>query len=118
LKKSRPFPRLQAYKNEGEITIDTKTLTVTIILDGQVADTFKAKSMKQAWFAFHNPDKVEFEEFPYIEKRIQVYCSECGEFKDEKDTEFLNIEEDIQGADVLTFICPDCKTTQKSRRLG
>ena len=116
MKKSRPFPRLQAYKNEGEITIDTKTKTVTIIKDGEVAETFKAISLRQAWFAFHNPDKVEWP--IYFEKRIQVYCSECGEMKDEKDTEFLNIEEDIQGADVLTFTCPDCKTKQKSRRLG
>ena len=52
------------------------------------------------------------------ERIIQVYCSKCEEFKDENDTEFVNIEEDIQGADVLTFICPDCGTKQKSRRLG
>jgi lactate dehydrogenase-like 2-hydroxyacid dehydrogenase len=49
---------------------------------------------------------------------IKVYCSECQEQKDESKTEFVDIAEDIQGSDVLTFVCPDCKTTQKSRRYG
>jgi hypothetical protein len=31
---------------------------------------------------------------------------------------FINIEEDIQGADILTFECPHCKTQQKSKRFG
>tara|TARA_Y100000310_G_C20626084_1_gene785969 strand:+ start:130 stop:492 length:363 start_codon:yes stop_codon:yes gene_type:complete len=49
--------------------------------------------------------------------KIEVNCSKCGKI-DEADTEFVNIEEDFQGADVLTFICPDCHTEQKSRRFG
>lgn len=51
-------------------------------------------------------------------KVIRVYCTECKDWQDEKKVEFLNIEEDIQGADVLTFKCPGCGTTQKSRRYG
>jgi len=51
-------------------------------------------------------------------KLIKVYCTECKEWHDEKKVEFLDIEEDIQGADVMTFRCPDCGTRQKSRRYG
>ena len=49
--------------------------------------------------------------------RIQVRCSECG-WVDEDDTEFVNIEEDFQGADQLTFICNKCNTQSKSKRYG
>lgn len=50
-------------------------------------------------------------------KRIQVRCSECG-WIDEDRTEFINIEEDFQGADILTFKCPKCGKVRKSRRYG
>lgn len=49
-------------------------------------------------------------------RKVRVYCSKCGEWIDEKDTEFVDIEEDMQGADILTFICHGCMTLQKSRR--
>jgi uncharacterized Zn finger protein (UPF0148 family) len=49
---------------------------------------------------------------------IRVHCGKCKKWIPEKETKFLNIEEDIQGADVLTFECPECKTTQRSRRYG
>ncbi len=52
------------------------------------------------------------------EKKIQVNCSKCHLWLDEKEVIFMNIEEDIQGADILTFKCPKCKTEQKSRRFG
>ena len=52
------------------------------------------------------------------EKTIRVYCSKCREEMDEKSVEFLNIEEDIMGADLMTFKCPVCKTEQKSNRRG
>jgi len=52
------------------------------------------------------------------ERVIRVHCKKCLEWIDEKDTKFVDIEEDFQGADVLTFICPKCGTQQKSRRLG
>ena len=51
----------------------------------------------------------------YYEKKITVFCSKCGRI-DEKDTEFINIEEDFQGADKLTFRCKACKTVSTSRR--
>ena len=45
-----------------------------------------------------------------------VKCEECGEehwtFSDEVVTE--NIEEDIMGRDVLTFVCPKTGNTTKS----
>jgi len=48
-------------------------------------------------------------------RKPKVHCSNCPAFVNEDDVEFLNIEEDIQGVDVETFICPYCKTEQKSR---
>jgi len=56
-------------------------------------------------------------------RRIKVFCSnkECKEqvFEDElKIEQVLNIEEDMQGADVLTFECPTCGHISRSRRYG
>ena len=44
---------------------------------------------------------------------MYVQCS-CGNTHYGKDVETLNIEEDIQGCDVLTFKCPIKGTTEKS----
>jgi len=52
------------------------------------------------------------------EKVINVHCATCHRFVDEKLTTFINIEEDFQGADKLTFICPYCRKQQTSRRFG
>ena len=49
---------------------------------------------------------------------IEVFCTKCSEWVEEADTEFENIEEDFRGRDLLTFKCPDCKTSQQSYRLG
>lgn len=49
---------------------------------------------------------------------IKVNCSKCKQMVDEQDTTFVNIEEDFEGHDVLTFVCPICGTTQKSKRYG
>jgi len=49
-------------------------------------------------------------------KKIQVRCSYCEIWINEDKTEFVNIEEGMQGEDILTFICPDCGQTSKSRR--
>ena len=46
-----------------------------------------------------------------------IKCSKCG-WMDEDKVEFRNIEEDFQGADVLTFKCPICGGIEKSRRYG
>lgn len=51
-------------------------------------------------------------------RTIQVRCPECGETHDERKVQFENIEEDIQGRDVLTFVCPGCDKTVKSLRRG
>jgi 5-methylcytosine-specific restriction endonuclease McrA len=48
----------------------------------------------------------------------RVYCEQCHEKKDEDTTTFVNIAEDFQGYDELTFVCPDCHTEQTSRRYG
>jgi len=49
---------------------------------------------------------------------IYVRCCKCKKDMDELKTDIQGIEEDIQGKDVLTFICPICKTVQKSFRRG
>ena len=51
---------------------------------------------------------------------IYVRCNQCGEQYDEEKVEFVNIEEGMQGQDILTFKCPnpDCKGTSKSERRG
>lgn len=51
-------------------------------------------------------------------KKIKVNCSKCHKWIDEEKVIFMNIEEDFEGADMLTFKCPICKTEQKSRRFG
>jgi len=52
------------------------------------------------------------------EPTIVVVLSCDGTRIDEKTVEFLGIEEDIQGADILTFKCPRCGEQHKSRRYG
>jgi len=37
-----------------------------------------------------------------------VICPDCGNRWNAEEVEFINIEEDIQGYDVMTFICPEC----------
>jgi hypothetical protein len=50
-------------------------------------------------------------------RKITVVCKNCSRM-DEDATEFVDIEQGMQMEDILTFICPICKTTQKSRRFG
>lgn len=50
------------------------------------------------------------------EKIVTVLCFDCNERLDEKLVKFINIEEDMQGCDVLTFECPKCKKVQNSKR--
>lgn len=52
------------------------------------------------------------------ETPIKVYCSTCKEWVDERETEFVDIAEDIQGADQLTFRCKKCQQESTSRRIG
>ena len=49
---------------------------------------------------------------------MKVYCSECHEQKNVEKVKTIDIEEDMQGVDVLTFECLDCHTVQKSRIYG
>lgn len=56
-----------------------------------------------------------------IEKTIYVRLTCTGERLDEKKLpkgSFEDIEEDFFGADVVTFRCPKCGNTHKSRRYG
>jgi len=62
-------------------------------------------------------DGITMKKYKY-KKKVKVNCSKCHKWVDEDLTTFVDIEEDIQGADVLTFICPYCRTEQKSRRFG
>jgi hypothetical protein len=49
------------------------------------------------------------------QRKAKVHCSNCPAFVNQDETKFINIEEDTQGVDVLTFECPYCNTEQKSR---
>lgn len=64
----------------------------------------------------------EFEDFPTEdyepERNIDVYAECNGEFIPEEKTKFVDIEEDISGSDVITFICPICQEQHKSLRFG
>jgi len=51
-------------------------------------------------------------------KPIQVMCNNCEQEFDEDLVEFVDIEEDFMGRDILTFICPGCKQKARSFRLG
>ena len=48
----------------------------------------------------------------YEYRRPVVVVLPCNQERiPETDVEILNIEEDIQGRDLLTFICPNCEQT-------
>jgi hypothetical protein len=49
---------------------------------------------------------------------IKVRCDLCEAWYDERDVTFQDIEEDIQGADILMFVCPKGHRERKSRRIG
>jgi len=51
-------------------------------------------------------------------KEIKVWCGVCREWVDEDKTKFIDISEDPQGKDLLTFECPTCHTEQRSHRVG
>ena len=51
-----------------------------------------------------------------FEPTIHVNCTKCGMDYDEKTVEILDIEEGIQGEDILTFTCPEghpCKSVRR-----
>ena len=37
---------------------------------------------------------------------MKVHCPECGEDHDPAQVEFVGIEEDLYGRDLLTYVCP------------
>ena len=57
-------------------------------------------------------------EFTYSKPQPKVHCSNCPAFINKYDVTIANIEEDIQGVDLVTFMCPKCKTIQKSNIFG
>ena len=64
---------------------------------------------------FKRPTKAECTD-EVFEPTIIVACTECGVDYDEKTVTVLDIEEDIQGRDVLTFTCPkghNCKSLRR-----
>lgn len=47
-----------------------------------------------------------------------VRCTECGEEHFVEEVEFVNVEEDFQGWDLLTYICPVTGKEVKAYVLG
>ena len=45
---------------------------------------------------------------------LTVYCPKCDELIDKHSIKFIDIEEDIQGRDLVTFICKFCDEQSKS----
>ena len=43
-----------------------------------------------------------------------VICTECSEEHDTSEVKFLNIEEDMEGRDIMYFTCPVTNTETKS----
>lgn len=50
------------------------------------------------------------------ERTIQVYCTDCSCFYDEKDVKVLDISEGMQGEDRLRFECPSGHNAESTRR--
>ena len=50
-----------------------------------------------------------------MNERFIVICRECSEEHLTTEVEFLNVEEDIYGHDVMYFVCPITKTETESR---
>ena len=53
----------------------------------------------------------------YGRKKINVYCNKCKKEIDESKVEFVDICEDPQGRDLMTFVCL-CGSHQQSLRFG
>ena len=49
-----------------------------------------------------------------MERKFKVICTECSEEHSVEDTKVVNVEEDIQGRDVLYFECPVTEKIAKS----
>jgi len=45
---------------------------------------------------------------------LKVFCPTCEEWIRSKDMEFLNIEENLYGEDLVTFVCNTCNNEHKS----
>ena len=48
------------------------------------------------------------------QRQTEVYCSKCAGWVDCESMVFLDIEEDITGRDLVTFVCKWCGDTNKS----
>lgn len=60
----------------------------------------------------------KFKPYSVCAKRILIRLPCTGEEVDETDVDIDNIEEDMQGRDVVTFRCPHCAEIHKSHRFG
>lgn len=54
----------------------------------------------------------------YFERPIRVMLPCIQEFMDERKVEFIDICEDFEGRDRMTFKCPSCGKTHTSLRFG
>jgi hypothetical protein len=49
-----------------------------------------------------------------MNERFIVVCRECSEEHTTEEVEFLNVEEDMQGRDVMFYVCPVTQTQTSS----
>ena len=64
---------------------------------------------------------LEYATMSLVEENMAQVLLKCEksamteyEWVDVEDVKFLNIEEDVQGRDVMTFECPNCGESHKS----
>lgn len=51
-------------------------------------------------------------------REVEVFLECSGDYIPEHEVEFLNIEEDFEGRDIMTFKCPECGKNHKSLRFN
>jgi hypothetical protein len=52
------------------------------------------------------------------ERGATVILNCTKEYKDVESVEFINISEDMQGKDVMTYVCPECGDDHQSHVYG
>lgn len=108
-------PICNEWMSEGCIHINSRTGKLKKKYEAEAARLAQAEADSLAkQYEDEQKWEKELEEHP-IQRVVHVYCSTCGQL-DESTVKALNIEEGLQGEDILTFECPGCLTTQKSKR--
>jgi hypothetical protein len=96
----------------------TVPASISVNRDDRVTFTATVEPSKDdPKFGFYKrPTQASVEAAPVYEPTIIVSCPTCGVDYDEKSVKVLNVEEGLQGEDILTFTCPEGHETKSCRR--